>query len=33
MRQLEFDLKIGLFVFIGLILLTVITFSLGDFFF
>ncbi|NQT90911.1 MAG: MCE family protein [Candidatus Omnitrophica bacterium] len=33
MRSLEFEVKIGLFVFVGLILLTVITFSIGDFFF
>ena len=33
MRSIEFDVKIGLFIFIGLILLTVITFSIGDFFF
>lgn len=33
MRSLEFEVKIGLFVLIGVILLTVITFSIGDFFF
>jgi len=33
MRPIEFEIKIGLFVFVGLILLTVITFSIGDFFF
>ncbi|MFC1806745.1 MlaD family protein [Candidatus Omnitrophota bacterium] len=33
MKSIEFEVKIGLFVFVGLILLTIITFSLGDFFF
>jgi phospholipid/cholesterol/gamma-HCH transport system substrate-binding protein len=33
MKNIEFEVKIGLFVFIGLILLTIITFSIGDFFF
>lgn len=33
MKSIEFEIKIGLFVFVGLILLTVITFSIGDFFF
>jgi len=33
MKPIEFEIKIGLFVFVGLILLTVITFSIGDFFF
>lgn len=33
MKPIEFEVKIGLFVFIGAILLTVITFSIGDFFF
>ena len=33
MRSMEFNVKIGLFVFIGLILLIIITFSIGDFFF
>jgi len=32
-RNFEFEVKIGLFVFAGLILLTIITFSIGDFFF
>ena len=31
--KLEFEVKIGLFIFVGLILLTMITFSIGDFFF
>jgi phospholipid/cholesterol/gamma-HCH transport system substrate-binding protein len=33
MRSLEFDIKIGLFIFIGLVILTVVTFSISDFFF
>ena len=33
MKSMEFDIKIGLFIFVGLILLTVITFSINDFFF
>lgn len=33
MRPIELEVKIGLFVFVGAILLTVITFSIGDFFF
>lgn len=33
MKPIEFEVRIGLFVFIGIILLTVITFSIGDFFF
>ena len=33
MRSLEFDIKIGLFMFIGLVILTVVTFSINDFFF
>ena len=33
MRSLEFDIKIGLFIFIGLVILTVVTFSINDFFF
>jgi phospholipid/cholesterol/gamma-HCH transport system substrate-binding protein len=33
MRSLEFDVKIGLFIFIGIVILTVITFSINDFFF
>jgi phospholipid/cholesterol/gamma-HCH transport system substrate-binding protein len=33
MKSLEFDIKIGLFIAIGLIILTVITFSINDFFF
>ena len=33
MKSLEFEIRIGLFVLVGLILLTVITFSIGDFFF
>jgi phospholipid/cholesterol/gamma-HCH transport system substrate-binding protein len=32
-KFLEFEVKIGLFVLIGLILLVIITFSIGDFFF
>jgi len=32
-RNIELEVKIGLFVFVGLILLTIITFSIGDFFF
>jgi phospholipid/cholesterol/gamma-HCH transport system substrate-binding protein len=33
MKPIEFEIKIGLFVFVGLCLLTIITFSIGDFFF
>lgn len=33
MKNIEFELKIGLFVFIGFIMLVIITFSIGDFFF
>ncbi len=33
MKSMEFDIKIGLFISIGLILLTIITFSINDFFF
>jgi len=33
MKSMEFDIKIGLFISVGLILLTVITFSINDFFF
>jgi phospholipid/cholesterol/gamma-HCH transport system substrate-binding protein len=33
MKSLEFDIKIGLFILIGLIIMTVITFSINDFFF
>ncbi|MFH1868507.1 MAG: MlaD family protein [Candidatus Omnitrophota bacterium] len=33
MKNIEFEVRIGLFVFVGLILLTIITFSIGDFFF
>ncbi len=33
MKSMEFDIKIGLFIAVGLILLTVITFSINDFFF
>lgn len=33
MKSIEFEVKIGLFVFIGIVLLTAITFSIGDFFF
>jgi phospholipid/cholesterol/gamma-HCH transport system substrate-binding protein len=33
MRSLEFDIKIGLFIFIGLVILTIVTFSINDFFF
>ncbi len=32
MKSMEFDIKIGLFISVGLILLTVITFSINDFF-
>ena len=31
-RRLEFEVKIGLFVLIAIVLLTIITFSIGDFF-
>ncbi len=33
MKSMEFDIKIGLFISVGLILLTIITFSINDFFF
>jgi phospholipid/cholesterol/gamma-HCH transport system substrate-binding protein len=33
MRSVAFEVKIGIFVIIGIVLLTVITFSIGDFFF
>lgn len=33
MRHLEFEVRIGLFVVVGLILLAVVTFSIGDFLF
>ncbi|MFA5068905.1 MAG: MlaD family protein, partial [Candidatus Omnitrophota bacterium] len=33
MKSLEFNVKVGLFILIGLIILTVITFSISDFFF
>ncbi|MDD5504951.1 MAG: MlaD family protein [Candidatus Omnitrophica bacterium] len=33
MKSLEFNVKVGLFILIGLVILTVITFSISDFFF
>jgi phospholipid/cholesterol/gamma-HCH transport system substrate-binding protein len=33
MKSLEFDIKIGLFILVALIILTIITFSINDFFF
>ena len=33
MKSLNFEIKIGLFIFIGLILLIIVTFSIGDFLF